>query len=318
MTGRRAGLKLGLSHAECGRQMPAPRSIGLAATALALALPAGAQAAPLARVADDEVVVRAGATAQITLRVEAVETCTLRIRRRVATVDAEGAAGVTFRFRIARRTRARFARATISCAPAAPQTVTFRVSRARLRGRTTRRLVAGRIEGVASLAAPPALEAPAPQAPGRPLSPEEAAAVAEAQTLWVEQAGEHDELWRSGECTDWADRKRPDVVERVTVAKWAAQLLGRLAPAVRWSGGHWDETAAAYGLPTGTTPQAGALVTWDPGVGGSGSVGHIAYVESVGDDSFVVSEMHAPDLGVVTERRVPIATIADGGVAFIY
>ena len=64
--------------------------------------------------------------------------------------------------------------------------------------------------------------------------------------------------------------------------------------------------------------KAGALVTWDPGVGGSGSVGHIAYVESVGDDSFVVSEMHAPDLGVVTERRVPIATIADGGVAFIY
>jgi hypothetical protein len=45
---------------------------------------------------------------------------------------------------------------------------------------------------------------------------------------------------------------------------------------------------------------------------------HIAYVESVGDDYFVVSEMHAPDLGVVTERRVPIATIADGGVAFIY
>ena len=113
------------------------------------------------------------------------------------------------------------------------------------------------------------------------------------------------ELWRTGECTDWADRKRPDVVERVTVAKWTAELLGRPAPPVDWNGGYWDETAAAYGLEVGTTPRAGALVTWDPGVMGAGErTGHVGYVESVGADAFVVSEMHAPERGVVTERRI--------------
>ena len=266
---------------------------------------------------------------QITVAVEAVPSCTLRIRRRTATVAADGRRlAVSFRFRVARRTRARVARATITCAPAAPQTVSLRVARpSRPRTRTTRRLVAGPIEAIASPAAPGSAVAPGSAAgplgpagppPGVPMSPEETAAYAEAQTLWAESAGEHDDLWRSGECTDWADRKRPDVAQRVTIAKWTAELLGRATPRVRWSGGYWDETAAAYGLPTGTTPRAGALVTWDPGVGGSGSSGHIAYVESVGDDFFVVSEMHAPELGVVTERRVAIDTIADGGVAFVY
>ena len=311
--------------------MPTPRCLGLTAVIAGLALPAAAQAAPVARVADDSVVVTPGATAQITVAVEAVPSCTLTLRRRTATVAAHGASSVSFRFRVARRTRARVARVTITCAPAAPQTVSLRVARpSRPRTRTTRRLVAGPIEGIAFPEAPAAPGGavapgsavgplgPAGPPPGVPMSPAETAAYAEAQTLWAEKAGEHDDLWRSGECTDWADRKRPDVAQRVTIARWTAELLGRATPRVRWSGGHWDETAAAYGLPTGTTPRAGALVTWDPGVGGSGSVGHIAYVESVGDDFFVVSEMHAPELGVVTERRVAIDTIADGGVAFVY
>ena len=320
--------------------MPTPRRrLGLTAlTLLGLALPASAQAAPVARVADAQVTLQRGATAEIAVQVDAVPSCTLRIRRRSATVATQGASSVTFRFRVARRTGARRARATVSCAPAVAQSIRLRVARTGHRpAHPVRRLVAGRIHGAAGSGDPSAAtgtDAPAGAAgpgrpvhgpigpagppPGVPMSPEESSAYSRAQALWSEHAEEHDDLWRSGECTDWADRKRPEIVERVTVAKWTAELLGRPTPVIRWGGGHWDETAAAYGLPTGTVPRAGALVTWDPGVGGSGEVGHIGYVESVGEDTFTVSEMHAPELGVVTERRVPIDSIADGGVAFVY
>ena len=299
--------------------MPSPRVIGLIAVLAGFALPATAQAAPSAHVSVPRMTLKPGATAQITVHVESVPSCTLRVRRRTATVAADGAVAVSFRFRVAPRTSVRRARATVTCEAAAAQTVALRiVPRIRSRARRTARLIAGPIRAAASRGAAPAPAHGTPPIAGG-ATPEEASALAEAQAQWTASASEHRELWRTGECTDWADRKRPDVVERVTVAKWAAELLGRPAPKVNWNGGFWDETAAAYGLPVGSTPKAGALVTWDPGVMGAGDVtGHIGYVESVGPDAFVVSEMHAPERGVVAERRIALDAVPQRGIAFIY
>ena len=54
---------------------------------------------------------------------------------------------------------------------------------------------------------------------------------------------------------------------------------------------NWDNNAEDIGFTVTTTPTVGSIVNWEANDGGSGSVGHVAYVESVIDtDSFTISE----------------------------
>jgi surface antigen/uncharacterized coiled-coil protein SlyX len=74
----------------------------------------------------------------------------------------------------------------------------------------------------------------------------------------------------------------------------------------------WWPNARAYGYPEGQTPQPGAIM-----VTRESAIGHVAYVESVSGNTFVVSEMNFTAWNVVDRRtitlggRVPI-------VGFIY
>lgn len=84
-----------------------------------------------------------------------------------------------------------------------------------------------------------------------------------------------------GNCTWYVKEMRPDLPNN----------LG--------NGGSWVANAAAMGLPTGSTPRAGAVAE-EPG--------HVAYVESVNGGYITISEMnYAGGLGQVHRRTVPAA-----------
>ena len=87
---------------------------------------------------------------------------------------------------------------------------------------------------------------------------------------------------------------------------------------VTWGGDAWEwiSAAAAQGKPEGMTPTPGSIVVWSPGGGGSSSIGHVAYVESVvSPTSFIVDEANVDGLGVVDKRLV---ASLDGVEGFIY
>jgi surface antigen len=151
-----------------------------------------------------------------------------------------------------------------------------------------------------------------------PLS--EADALARARADWNAYGSGYLAVFRNGQCTDWAAQKRPDIVERATVRLWADHLMGLPDLGISWNGGSWDDMARAARMAVGTVPRAGAAVTFDPGVlGTSLATGHVAYVEAVGDDgTFTISEMNAPLPWQVTYRTIRTATVAQGGISFVY
>ena len=93
---------------------------------------------------------------------------------------------------------------------------------------------------------------------------------------------------------------------------------------IPWLGNayQWWANARAAGFAEGHVPQAGAVVVWSPGGGGSSSVGHVAYVEAVGPSgdvpagSFKLSEMNWGGWDRVTYRILP--NNSPGISGFIY
>jgi surface antigen len=82
-----------------------------------------------------------------------------------------------------------------------------------------------------------------------------------------------------GYCTWYAKQMRPD-------------LPNQLGNAISWV-----SSARAMGIPTGSTPKAGAI-------GQSGN--HVVYVNKVnGDGTITISDMNYAGWGVVTTRKVP-------------
>jgi surface antigen len=127
-------------------------------------------------------------------------------------------------------------------------------------------------------------------------------------------------LFHNGQCTMWAQERRPDIVRQSIEAIVSHELAtGQAENMGDWDARYWPAHARAAGIPTGQVPRAQALIVFQPGVLGAGAAGHIAYVQRVySDGSFLISEMHAPVLWRVTHRRL---TAADGrlpGVSFIY
>ena len=252
--------------------------------------------------------------------------CTVRAGALRRTATVAGATRARIGFRVARRARAQTWRLTVGCAPLAAQRVLVTVRRRNRAARTTPSLVAGAIRITAVAPAKPARTV-APRRPAAvpvPAGPQlmsEADALARAQADWATYGPGYLAVFRNGQCTDWAEQKRPDIVERATVRLWADHDMGRPDPGISWNGGAWDDMARAARLPVGTEPRAGAVATFDPGTMGAGAeTGHIAYVQSVdsGDGTFTVSEMNAPLPWQVTYRTIPIDAIAEGGISFVY
>ncbi|MBI4185588.1 CHAP domain-containing protein [Candidatus Berkelbacteria bacterium] len=90
-----------------------------------------------------------------------------------------------------------------------------------------------------------------------------------------------DNSYPYGYCTWWAKSKRLD-------------LPNQLGNARNWLG-----NAQRLGLPTGPTPQAGAVV-----VTSESSLGHVGYVEAVEGDEIIVSDMNMIGWGKISKRRM--------------
>lgn len=88
---------------------------------------------------------------------------------------------------------------------------------------------------------------------------------------------------------------------------------GVLGNAVTWLDG-WR----AKGWPVGTTPRAGAVVYYAPGVGGAGDVGHVAVVKAVNPDGSFLEEGYNGNLPP-DDHAYYTRTVQDGTpTAFLY
>jgi surface antigen len=127
-------------------------------------------------------------------------------------------------------------------------------------------------------------------------------------------------LFHNGQCTQWAQARRPDVVRKGVEAIVSQEIASDQPENMGdWDARYWPANARLADIPTGHTPRAGALIVFAPGTLGAGSAGHIAYVQKVdGDGSFLISEMHAPVLWRVSHRHLSAADARLSGVTFIY
>ncbi|GHG29968.1 CHAP domain-containing protein [Amycolatopsis bullii] len=95
-----------------------------------------------------------------------------------------------------------------------------------------------------------------------------------------------------GECTWWASARRAEV--------------GRPIPQFWGNAKTWDDFARRDGYAVDQTPEAGAVMQSD-----AGSLGHVAFVETVGaDGSWQVSEMNQVAWNVVSYRTFTAAQAA--------
>ena len=99
---------------------------------------------------------------------------------------------------------------------------------------------------------------------------------------WVPQGG-YPDSFPFGQCT-W----------------WAAYNYR-----VSWGGDarDWIANASAQGISIRERPSVGAIVVYRPG-GVYSTLGHVAIVAAVEPSSYRVSEMHAPQWGVVSSRVI--------------
>jgi surface antigen len=102
-----------------------------------------------------------------------------------------------------------------------------------------------------------------------------------------------------GQCTWYAAQQRPDIGGRV---------MGNASA--------WLYSARAAGLATGSRPQVGAIVVYQPGAQGAAWTGHVAYVTSVAPNgvNFTISEMNYAGWARISTR----SSWTGGGVSFIY
>lgn len=75
---------------------------------------------------------------------------------------------------------------------------------------------------------------------------------------------------------------------------------------VTWRGNanQWIRNAAAAGVPTGSKPVPGAIVSFS-GPGYNGYYGHVGIVVDIDGSDIIVKDMNYRKLNEVTVRRVP-------------
>jgi surface antigen len=81
----------------------------------------------------------------------------------------------------------------------------------------------------------------------------------------------HLHWFAQGQCTHYAYQKRPDIVDQ------GYSQHGYL----HWDAWRWAGQARKTGFSVDRKPRAGDIAVWQPGVGGAGSKGHLAFVRSV-------------------------------------
>ena len=123
-----------------------------------------------------------------------------------------------------------------------------------------------------------------------------------------------------GQCTYHAYETRPDIYDYAVahgIPRGGVASSARFGgiPDYWWNAWRWLSNAQRVGIPTGTTPVAGAIVVFPRGYGGS-PVGHVAYVVSVyPNGTYLVSERNWDYNPNITYRLVYPGY---PGVGFIY
>lgn len=105
-------------------------------------------------------------------------------------------------------------------------------------------------------------------------------------------------LYPLGECTWWAQKLRPDL-------PWFPDRTGEAL--------NWAYSAAKRGFPVDGTPEAGAVVVFQPGQYGAARTGHVAYVTAVDGPRIWISESGWRDFGAGHVREVEWS-----GLSFIH
>jgi surface antigen len=116
----------------------------------------------------------------------------------------------------------------------------------------------------------------------------------------------------SGQCTWWAEQKFHDYSGGAYI-----NTLG-----INGTSGdarYWGYNASHRGWNVGSTPRIGSIAVFQPGTGGAGSVGHVAWVTEVypARNSMVITEMNFKGPGVVDTRTISPA-FAVNGLQYIY
>jgi surface antigen len=102
------------------------------------------------------------------------------------------------------------------------------------------------------------------------------------------------DLWfQKGSCTDYASSKRPEL------------FTHRGKRLITGNAKQWLSNAKALWIPTNTVPKQWSIAVYLPWDDGASSYGHVAYVESVGDNGvIVISDMNYQWNHIVTTRTV--------------
>lgn len=243
---------------------------------------------------------RPGDTATFSFAVDGVKRCTLIAPGDRQTAITSQADRVTFSFTVSPSAKPGRRWVIAACAGVAPQKFPLTI--------LSPRADSGGIQAAVVPDAAPVQVQPL----AAPATPEQAAA----RAWWTDGGSKMLAVFRTGQCTDWASSKRPDIIERIEEAAYVADRLGKPFPDVDFVAKNWATLAKAAGMTISDTPVAGAIVVWQPGVeGASPDSGHVGYVESVGKGTFTTSEENVGAPYVMGHRTLSSAPV--GGRVFI-
>ena len=99
--------------------------------------------------------------------------------------------------------------------------------------------------------------------------------------------------------------------ECVSYTAWKVYSTGRYVPHFggRGNANQWPSTAAAYGIPSGSTPKAGSVAVWNIGY-----YGHVMYVESVNSDGTIT----VSDYNLQWDGLYRIYNRSASGLTYVY